>query len=116
MKVIIAGSRTATDYACICEAITKSGFVITEVVCGMAPGVDALGARYAREHHIPVKEFYPNWKRYGRAAGPMRNVAMARYADALIAVWDTTSKGTASMLRYAHKQQLAIYLQYREHI
>ena len=40
----------------------------------------------------------PRWNRYGRKAGILRNRKMAKYADALIAVWDGLSRGTANMI------------------
>lgn len=40
MKVIIAGSRTIEDGSLIEQAVQESGFAITEVVSGCAPGVD----------------------------------------------------------------------------
>ena len=48
MKVIIAGSRTITDFKIVYEAIKRSGFKITEVVCGECRGPDMLGAEWAK--------------------------------------------------------------------
>lgn len=74
-------------------AVDASGFRITEVVSGVAHGVDKLGERWAQAHKIPVKQFPAQWNKYGNAAGPIRNREMAEYADALIAVWDGQSRG-----------------------
>ena len=43
MKVIIAGSRDIIDYQLVVDTIKESNFIITEVVCGEASGVDSLG-------------------------------------------------------------------------
>lgn len=43
MKVIIAGMRDYHDYKTVVVAILESSYNITEVVCGEATGVDALG-------------------------------------------------------------------------
>ena len=100
MKVIIAGSRTIEDYEYVKDVIKRSNFTITEVVCGKASrGVDALGERYAIENDIPVKPFYANWKKFGKAAGMMRNNDMADYAEAIIAIWDGSSRGTKDMIK-----------------
>ena len=99
MKVIIAGSRTITDYNVVFSAIRNSGYKITEVVSGGAKGVDRLGERYAHENGIPVKRFLPDWRELGKAAGPVRNADMAEYADALIAIWDGKSAGTRHMIQ-----------------
>lgn len=98
MKVIIAGSRSLQSWKAVKNAVKRSGFEITEVVSGGAFGIDMLGEKWAAENNIPIKQFRPDWKKYGRSAGPIRNKEMAKYADALIAIWDKKSKGTKNMI------------------
>ncbi len=104
MRVIIAGSRTITDYRTVEEAIERSGFHVTEVVSGAAHGVDQLGEVWAARHGVPVRRFPADWERFGRAAGPRRNQAMVTHATmapeggALIAVWDGLSRGTQNTI------------------
>lgn len=101
MKVIIAGSRHMpfSMYPLIGQAVTKSGYKITEVVCGMARGADMFGAKWAYEQGIPIKKFPANWEEFGLKAGPIRNAEMAQYADAaIIFIWDG-SRGSADMER-----------------
>jgi len=85
---------------------------ITEVVSGHAPGADTLGERFAKENNIPVKLFPAAWKKLGRAAGPVRNKAMADYAEALVAFLYPHSKGTKSMIGFAHKKDMPIMTVY----
>lgn len=110
-KTIIAGSRTITDYTVVCDAIAAAKWTITEVVCGGARGVDMLGARWGREHDVPVRMFPAEWDRYGRRAGYERNKVMAAYADALVAV-TMGSKGTAHMIEVAEAMGLRVYVRY----
>jgi hypothetical protein len=110
MKVIIAGGRTITDYNLVLSAVAESGFTITEVVSGMAPGVDTLAIQYATEHNLPLAEFWADWNTYKRAAGPIRNRQMAEYGEALIAIWDGESRGTKNMIETAAKKNLQIYI------
>lgn len=110
MKVIIAGSRSIEDQRLVGEAIRSSGFDITEVCDGGANGVDCLGAVWARTNCIPVKTFLANWHEEGKAAGPIRNTKMAKYADALIAVWDGKSKGTQDMVAKMKDANKPVYL------
>ena len=81
MKIVIAGSRSIENYAALLRAIESSAFEISEVVCGGARGVDALGAKYASKNQIPCSMFWANWRRFGRAAGMYRNAEMAEYWD-----------------------------------
>lgn len=113
MKTIVAGSRSITSYEKVKRAIEESNIEITEVVCGMAQGADLLGKQWADENQIPVKEMPAQWMVDGkldRAAGHKRNYEMAKYAEALIAVWNGYSDGTASMIRFAEKRGLKVVI------
>ena len=110
MKVIIAGSREITDFKVIQEAVEKSTFKPTEIVSGGARGVDTLGEEWAYVHKVPIKKFLAQWNKYGRSAGFKRNVEMAEYADALIAVWDGKSKGTKHMIDQAKIKLLKVFI------
>lgn len=98
MKVIVAGSRTITDYGYVAAVIKQSGYNITEVVSGTAHGVDRLGEQWAVQNGIPIKYMPADWNLHGKAAGPIRNKEMAAYADAAIIIWDGESSGTKNML------------------
>lgn len=110
MKTIIAGSRGIQDPGIVEKAIEGSGFTITEVVCGGAPGVDTLGFDWGWANGLPVRTFNADWKKHGKGAGPIRNRRMAEYADALIAVWDGKSKGTANMIKLAKLFKLRTFV------
>lgn len=117
MKCIIAGSRTITDHIHIASAILISGWIndITEVVCGMARDVDLLGKQWADALKIPVKEMPAIWREevqgaYDPQAGYRRNIEMAKYADALIAVWDGQSDGTRHMIAVMRSLRKPVYI------
>lgn len=110
MKVIIAGTRDFDNRDEVFKAIEQSGFDITEVVLGASGAVDLWGQDWAIGNRMPYKLFPPDWKQYGRAAGPIRNQLMAEYADALIAVWDGKSPGTKNMIMFAKEYKLKIYV------
>ncbi len=113
MKVIIAGPRTVNDYSLIPLAIRnaeKHGIRIAEVVSGHARGVDTLGERYAKENGYPLKLFISEWRKYGKSAGPVRNVEMAGYSDALVAIWDGVSKGTKHMIETMRRSSKPVYV------
>jgi len=101
MKLIIAGTRTASVED-LEQAVILYRDVIkraSEIVSGGARGTDTHGFDWAWANGIPVKSFVANWAKYGKKAGPFRNMEMAKYADELLAVWDGKSRGTQHMLR-----------------
>jgi len=113
MKLIIAGSRTFTDYKKLyeaCDHILQDQTNI-EIVSGACyKGGDKLGEQYANERGYKITKFPADGKSYGKAAGPKRNEQMANYADALIAFWDGKSKGTKNMIQHTKKQGLTLKL------
>lgn len=109
MITIIAGSRAFANIRVLFDECDK--YEITEVVSGTARGADKMGEHYAQRRGIPVKRFPANWDLYGRArAGHIRNAAMAEYAERLIAFWDGTSTGTASMINIARSRRLDVHV------
>ena len=117
MKLIIAGSRNFTDqYALfkLMDGLTHYApwvLGVSEVVSGTARGVDTLGEVWAEHMNIPVTRMPADWAKYGRSAGFIRNAEMAEYADALVAVWDGVSKGTANMIDLAKRKQLLTHIE-----
>lgn len=114
MKVIIAGSRTYNRPSeDLSVAVSRSKFNITEVVSGGAKGADQCGEYWAWQNDISIKTFNPNWhlkRKYNPLAGLERNVKMADYADALIALWDGQSTGTNHMINEMKKRKKPVFI------
>ena len=109
-KVIIAGSRNFSNYKLLeekCNFYLKNKNDI-EIVSGTALGADYLGEIYAKNYRYSLKQFKPKWGQYGKSAGYIRNREMAKYADCLIAFWDSKSKGTKHMIDLAKKYNLKV--------
>lgn len=108
MKVIIAGGRryipTDEDLVLLKKLHGLYGF--TEIVSGGCRGGDKVGENFARQEVIQLKVYPAEWSKYGRAGGPMRNYAMARYADAVILF--PGGRGTDSMRQAAREHGLKI--------
>ena len=104
-KVIVAGGRDFNNYKGLSDSLDyllKNINDDIQIVCGMARGADRL--------YFPA-----DWDRDGKSAGFKRNVKMAEYADALVAFWDGTSKGTKHMIETAKEKGLDIRIK-RYHI
>ena len=99
MKLIIAGSRTFTDYQLLCQVLAPDRHRITQVITGGARGADQLGYRWAWKHQVKHQLFRADWERFGKSAGVWRNHQMAQVGDVLVAFWDGQSPGTSHMIQ-----------------
>ena len=98
MKLIIAGSRTFTDYQRLCQVLAPDRHRIAQVITGGARGADQLGYRWAWKHavqasalprgvgalrqvrrHAPQSPDGPGWRRPRRVLG--RPIARHRAHD-----------------------------------
>jgi len=106
IKLAIVGSRTFDDYSLLENKIKEEygDFDIELIVSGGAKGADTLGARFAEENDIPLVEFKPDWKKYGRKAGFLRNVDIINECTHCIAFWDGDSHGTKHDIDLCEKQ------------
>ena len=103
--VVVAGTRSFENWE---EFKTEMNNQLKDmenigIISGGAQGTDNMAKRYAEMRKLPFIEMPANWEKYGRAAGPIRNEAMARMATALIVFWDGESRGTLDMLTKARK-------------
>lgn len=96
VKLAIVGSRSFNDYGLMIEKIMeKYGDCEIEcVISGGAKGADRLGARFANENNIALIEHKPDWERYGKSAGFIRNRYIIEDCTHCIAFWDGESHGT----------------------
>jgi len=89
MKIGIVGSRrrnSIEDFRLVKAKffeLYKAGDMI--VSGGCPQGADAMAEKIAKESGIPILIFYPNWEKFKRAAGIIRNSDIARESDILIA-------------------------------
>lgn len=76
---MVAGCRDYKDYD---QARQYIDFGISRIkseytlifVSGGCTGADMLGERYAKEHGYRIERYSAKWEKYGRAAGPKRNM------------------------------------------
>ena len=80
------------------------------MLSGTARGVDQAGEKWAVSRDIPVERYPADWTYYGKQAGYRRNEQMAEKAEALIAVWDGSSRGTKHMIDTANKKGLKVFV------
>lgn len=105
----IVGTRTFGDYEKLCNTI---GHIqdMEHIVSGGATGTDSLAERYCREHNIPITIIRPEWSKYGKSAGPIRNRLIVEASDVVVAFWDYKSPGTKSTIRICEELNKPYYV------
>lgn len=112
-KVIVAGSRklnvSSSFVARKIQAVLRNKDPKEiEIVSGGARGADKLGEVIAKQSGYAIKQFIPEWDKFGKGAGYRRNEEMAKYADACIVFWDGTSRGSKHMMDLANAYNLPV--------
>lgn len=116
-KIVIAGCRDYNNYD---EAKKYIDFCISKIklkydlvfISGCCRGADMLGERYAKEHDYKIDRFPANWEKYGKSAGPKRNMKMAEICDYAICFWDGKSNGTKSIINFIKNKNKPIRIKY----
>lgn len=114
MRITIGGCRDYNNYSVfekfVSECISEIESENIIILSGHCSGVDAMAERYAMEKGYKLEIYPADWKKYGRAAGPKRNKEMVQDSNVVIAFWDGKSKGTKSLVEFAKKNDMLLYL------
>jgi hypothetical protein len=72
-----------------------------EIISGMAKGADSAAVDWAVVNWCKVHEFPADWKKYGRAAGAIRNQQMLDEGKPDVVIAFPGGRGTAHMVKIA---------------
>lgn len=107
MNIAIIGSRNFTDYelmsSTILSYLAKNELKKVAIVSGGAKGADTLAEKFAFENHLEITVFKPDWKKFGKRAGFLRNTIIIENADIVFAFWDGISNGTKDSIDKSEK-------------
>lgn len=81
---------------------------ITVVIEGEARGADTIAREWAESRGITVEKYPADWKRYGKAAGPIRNKQMLEEGKPDFVVAFPGGTGTDNMKTHAKYAQLEV--------
>jgi predicted Rossmann fold nucleotide-binding protein DprA/Smf involved in DNA uptake len=114
MNLGIIGSRSFNDYELLKKEVDDfiKDIKIDHIVSGGAKGADSLGEKYAGEHGIKILIFLPDWQKFGKKAGYIRNIDIIENSDIVIAFWDGESKGTKHSIDLANKMNKKVKIIY----
>jgi hypothetical protein len=119
--VLVTGDRNWTNYERIArelDAVMHERNAAVLIIHGAATGADSLARQWSdRNYHYydgyqDSKEYPANWRKYGRAAGPIRNQQMLEEGkpDFVLAFHNNiaNSKGTKDMVARARKANIPV--------
>lgn len=110
IKLMVCGGRDFSNKELCFSSIQKfieeenldySQIIILEGEC--PTGADSFAKEFANLHNILLEKYPADWKKYGKAAGPIRNKEMVTNCDYCLAFWNYESKGTKSSIDYCKK-------------
>jgi len=115
IKIAIVGSRDFVDYEFFIKMLEPvflklSGYIDC-IVSGGAKGADSMAERYAKDNRINTIIYRPDWKKYGRGAGIVRNRIIIKNSDLVIAFLKNNSRGTTNAINIAKelKKELIVF-------
>jgi hypothetical protein len=114
MRLLVCGDRNWSDAETIDRVLTDFVGVldlvpndaVEMIVTGGASGADTLAIQWSVKHGIPTRTFMAEWKKYGKAAGPIRNEQMLKFGVNFVIAFHPDidkSKGTKDMIQRARK-------------
>jgi predicted Rossmann-fold nucleotide-binding protein len=111
-RVLVCGGRDYADrgavYASLDSLHAEHGF--TMLIAGGARGADTLAVEWARDRGIRTEVYMADWKRLGRAAGPVRNKRMLTEGKPNLVVAFPGGSGTANMVAQARAAGLRVFI------
>ena len=104
----VVGSRSLTDEVLVHNLITAffnkhTEFKPKRFVSGGAKGPDTFGEHWADKHNIEKHIIKPEWYKYGKRAGFIRNEDIIKECDVCLIFWDNVSKGTQHDIQLCKK-------------
>lgn len=99
MKLLIAGSRSITDFDFEKHVPEETTLIIT----GGASGIDELAEKFADKKRLSKLILRPKYNLYGKSAPLKRNEEMLELCDMALIIWDGCSKGTKFTIDRAKK-------------
>lgn len=112
MKILICGDRNYRDYWAIYDVISKLD-KNSIIIHGAAKGTDTIAGMIATKLGLAVIPVKAEWKKYGKAAGPIRNRIMLEMKPDLVIAFHNNienSKGTKDCIEEAKKRGIEVTL------
>jgi len=112
MILAIVGGRDFDDFdqmeSCLEDIVDQVKMVVSGGQREDGKGADTWAIYWAKLHGKQYKEHLPDWDKYGKSAGPIRNELIIKDCTHVAAFWDGKSRGTKSSIELARKYRRRI--------
>ena len=106
MRILVCGGRAYNNKAILNTVLAAAE--PTLIITGMASGADSLAWAWAKENHIPTKEYPAKWELFGKSAGFKRNQQMLDEGKPDLVIAFPGGNGTAHMIRIAKATNIPV--------
>lgn len=104
MRVLVCGGRDFNDESAVMNELLRleeERGPFSLVMHGAATGADTIADKWARFERIAIRAYPANWKKHGKAAGPIRNQRMIDDGKPDLVIAFPGGRGTADMINRA---------------
>lgn len=109
MRVLICGGRDFHDELALDTALDAMFLPRgTTLIVGTAPGADTLAESYGLMNGMQVERYPADWRKHGKAAGPIRNQRMLDEGKPALVIAFPGGRGTADMVGRARAAGLPV--------
>jgi YspA, cpYpsA-related SLOG family len=109
MRILVSGSRIFDEEPLLFSVLDDLHAIDAEygpvtIIHGGARGADNIAARWAYNNKQKTEVYYPDWNKYGKAAGILRNKDMLDTGvDVVVAFPRGAARGTKHMIKIAEE-------------
>lgn len=110
-RVLVCGGRSFVERELAFAVLNQlhQDETIACIIHGEQTGADTLALEWALHASIPHQLFAADWRRYGAAAGPIRNRRMIVEGKPDLVIAFPGGPGTADMVKQANLAAIPVY-------
>lgn len=111
LRILVCGGRNYQDKDRVNKILDDlhNSHGIGLMICGGAKGADTIAKDWALFRGITCIEVLPNWDKYGKAAGPIRNKKMLDDYCPHYVIAFPGGKGTENMIEQAENNNFKVF-------
>lgn len=100
---LVCGGRAFLNHRTVARVLDRAreSLDVVEIGTGGATGADRLAEEWARDRGVPFRVCPADWRKHGKAAGPIRNRLMLTLFEPDLVIAFPGGAGTADMVAAA---------------